>query len=107
METEKIVFLNSEEELNSFKERPTHILYFSSEDCSVCHSVFPKMMDVIKDYEISVGRIDVNKQLKIAGQNLIFSIPTILVFNEGQEVFRESRFINFENFRRIISILLD
>lgn len=107
MNNEKVVYISSQEELDNFKENESHILYFSSKDCNVCHSVFPKMMDSIGTYPITVGRIDVNEQLRIAGQHLIFSIPTILVFNEGQEVFRESRFINFGNFERLLSILFD
>lgn len=104
---EKIAYINSQEELDAFKENKSFVLYFSSKDCSVCHSVFPKMMDSLEKYSIKVGRIDVNEQLKIAGQHLIFSIPTILIFNEGQEVFRESRFINFSNFNRLLNIMFD
>lgn len=106
MDEEKVIYLSSEEELEDFRKGNNHILYFSSESCNVCHSVFPKLVELAEGYEIRIGRIDVNKNVKIAGQHLIFSIPTILVFNEGKEVLRESRFIDFGNVGRILEMLL-
>jgi thioredoxin-like negative regulator of GroEL len=103
---DKVVYLNSEEELEEFSKKEVHILYFSSENCNVCHSVFPKLLDMTSEYDIEIGRIDVNKNVKLAGQHLIFSIPTILVFSEGREVARESRFVDFEKLNRTLGILL-
>jgi thioredoxin-like negative regulator of GroEL len=99
---DKVVYLNSEEELEEFSKKEVHILYFSSENCNVCHSV----LDMTSEYDIEIGRIDVNKNVKLAGQHLIFSIPTILVFSEGREVARESRFVDFEKLNRTLGILL-
>lgn len=106
MNKDKVVYLNSEEELEEFSKKEVHILYFSSENCNVCHSVFPKLLDMTSEYDIEIGRIDVNKNVKLAGQHLIFSIPTILVFSEGREVARESRFVDFEKLNRTLGILL-
>ncbi|WP_422486926.1 thioredoxin family protein [Gudongella sp. DL1XJH-153] len=106
MNTEKVVYLNSDEELDEFSKKETHILYFSSENCNVCHSVFPKLVELTSEYDVEIGRIDVNKNVKIAGQHLIFSIPTILIFNEGKEVVRESRFVDFEKISRTLQLIL-
>lgn len=106
MNTDKVLYLNSEEELEEFSKKDVHILYFSSESCNVCHSIFPKLLDMTSDYDIEIGRIDVNRNVKLAGQHLIFSIPTILVFNEGKEVARESRFVDFDKLSRTLNILL-
>lgn len=105
MKKEKIIYLNSEEELEEFSKQERHILYFSSETCNVCHSVFPKLVDLTADYDIQIGRIDVNKSKKLAGQHLIFSLPTIIVFNEGSEVLRESRFIEFQKIHRMLQMI--
>ena len=106
MNKDKVIYLNSEEELEEFSKKDVHILYFSSETCNVCHSVFPKLVDMTSELDIEIGRIDVNKTVKLAGQHLIFSLPTILVFHEGREVARESRFINFDKLERTLNILL-
>ncbi|HZH94000.1 MAG TPA: thioredoxin family protein [Tissierellaceae bacterium] len=106
MNKDKVVYLNSEEDLEELSKKDIHILYFSSENCNVCHSVFPKLVEITFELDIEIGRIDVNKNVKLAGQHLIFSIPTILVFHEGREVARESRFINFDKLERTLNILL-
>lgn len=106
MNAEKVIYLNSDEELDEFSKQETHILYFSSENCNVCHSVFPKLVDLTAEYDVRIGRIDVNKNVKMAGQHLIFSIPTILIFNEGREVARESRFVDFEKIDRMLKLIL-
>ena len=80
-------------------------MYFSSDSCNVCHSVFPRLLDLMKDVDFPIGKIDVNKNIEIAGQHLVFSIPSILIFNEDTEVLRESRFIDFNKIERIISQL--
>lgn len=101
----RVFWITDEEELDEFSARGRFILYFSSKDCNVCHSVFPKLVQMIKDYPIDVGRIDVNESKKLAGQSLIFSIPTIIVFDEGREMHRESRFIDFAGLERLFTIM--
>ncbi len=99
---EGFIYINSVEELKAFKQASIYILYFSSEDCNVCHSVFPRLLELNKESELPLARIDVTKNLEIAGQHLVFNIPTILIFNEGVEVLRESRFIDFDKIEMII-----
>lgn len=72
------------------------ILYFSSKDCNVCHAVLPKLINLINDHSIKILKIDVNKHVEIAGQLLVFTVPTILMMYNGREVLRESRFIDFQ-----------
>lgn len=99
------IVINSNEMLKDFKQNTSYLLYFSSETCNVCHSVFPKLLDMLKGIDFPIGKIDVNKNLEIAGQNIVFAIPTILIFNENTEILRESRFIDFAKIERIIDQL--
>lgn len=48
------------------------ILYFSSRNCNVCQAVFPRLMNLLKDQLIKVLKIDINEQVQIAGQLLVF-----------------------------------
>lgn len=41
------------------------------------------------------------------GQHLVFTVPTILVFSEGKEILRESRFIDFNKIQRLFDIYLN
>jgi len=81
------------------------ILYFSTPECGVCLSVYPQLMDLLKEDQIEVIKIDASEFPEVAGQHLVFTAPTILVFFEGKEVLRESRFIDFQRIRRLLDIL--
>lgn len=41
------------------------------------------------------------------GEHVIFSVPTVLLFKDGKEILRESRFINTEKINRTLSMLLE
>jgi len=101
------VTIDSEEILEDFTNQDKYILYFSSEKCSVCTSILPELERITEKLPIQVGKIDVNMNLKIAGQYLIFVTPTIIIFNEHKEVLRESRFIDFNKIERMIGLLLE
>ena len=99
------VRIDSEEMLEDFINQDKYILYFSSEKCSVCNSILPDLEKITEELPIQIGDIDINMNLKIAGQYLIFVTPTIIIFNENKEILRESRFIDFKKIERILSLL--
>ena len=96
MSIESAILIQSKEHLEQFmaEEKP-FILYFSSEDCNICQAVFPKLMNLVELYPIKVAKINIDVQIEIAGQSLVFTVPTVLIFYEGREILRESRFILF------------
>ena len=99
--------IDSEEVLEDFVNQAKYILYFSSEKCSVCNNILPELEKITDKMPIQIGKIDVNHNLKIAGQYLIFVTPTIIVFNDQKEVLRESRFIDFAKIERMLGLLLE
>jgi len=92
--------------INELKDKRTpFVLYFETSDCGVCHALFPKLMKVLNDYEIDIVKIDAVENLGIAGQHLVFTVPTILVWAEGKEMLRESRYIDFSKITRMLDAL--
>lgn len=83
------------------------ILYFSSRDCNVCDAVFPRLMNLVNDYPIKVVKINIDEHVEIAGQLLIFTVPTILVMYDGREILRESRFIDLQKVERTLFLIKD
>lgn len=100
------VIIDSEEMLEDFTNQDMYILYFSSEKCSVCNTILPELKKITDELPIQIGKIDINDNLKIAGQYLIFVTPTIIMFNDNKEILRESRFIDFKKIERMLSLLL-
>lgn len=84
------------------KEKEILILYFSTPNCSVCPALLPKVLNLAQDYEVPVAEINAQELREVAGQFLIFTVPTLLVMFEGKEILRESRFIDLLNVGRIL-----
>ncbi|ABR31539.1 glutaredoxin [Thermosipho melanesiensis] len=67
------------------------ILYFKNDTCSVCKAIFPKIGNIAKQYDVNLEVIDVVKNPEVAGQKLIFTVPTIVFLEKGIELKRFSR----------------
>ncbi|CAM3352766.1 thioredoxin family protein [Paenibacillus taichungensis] len=91
------------QEITSIKEIDTFIqnnrmsmLYVSQENCNVCHAIYPKLKELVSQYpEIKLAHIDARKVKEVAGKFLIFTVPTIMLFQGQQEYLREDRFVQF------------
>ena len=106
MSIESAILIQAKENLEQLmSEEETFILYFSSKDCNVCQAVFPKLMNLVEVYPFKVAKINIDEQREIAGQSLVFTVPTVLIFNDGREILRESRFIDFEKVERTLNLL--
>ena len=62
------------------------LLYFSSDSCSVCKVLKPKVAKLLHE-KFPLMRslyVDTGKSPVISGQFMVFTIPTILIFFEGR-----------------------
>ncbi|TFE01785.1 thioredoxin [Jeotgalibacillus salarius] len=79
------------------------VVYISRNGCSVCHALLPKIQHVMENYPAVVfGHILADDYEEVAGKLTIFTVPVILVFSEGKELFRDARFIRVEEFRETL-----
>lgn len=72
---------------------PGVLVYFSSETCSVCKVLRPKVKELTEERFPAMRTlyVDIEKSPVLSGQHRIFTIPTILIFFEGRESHRFSR----------------
>lgn len=87
------------------KNEAASLFYFSHDDCSVCKVLKPKVNDLLSDTfpEIKMYYVNIMKTPEISGQNSIFAVPTILVYMDGQEIFRKSRNIGLGELESLIN----
>ncbi|MCC5909787.1 MAG: thioredoxin family protein [Clostridiaceae bacterium] len=88
--------LSTKEEIHHFiKENKLAMLYFSSDACSVCGELLPKIKKVLGSYtEIKCKKIEVDKNMELMGPFNAFTLPCILMYIEEKEMIREARFIS-------------
>jgi thioredoxin-like negative regulator of GroEL len=85
------------EEFNDFiASNEATVVYFSTPECNVCKVLKPKLIEMLKEKFslFSFAYVDCNTAKELSAQNSIFSVPTIIFYIQGRELFRKSRNIN-------------
>ena len=84
--------MTSEELKDILAEKPLTLLYFSTPTCNVCKVLRPKVEHLLaEEPPWHFQYVNTEASLEIAGQLLIFAVPTILLMAEGREIARLSR----------------
>ena len=97
--------LSNIKETNEVINKEFVMIIAKSHTCSVCQTTYDMMkqhvpnLDQIDIYSVYVDDVD-----EFRGQHTIFSVPTVLIFSEGKELLRESRFINYSKVQRLIDL---
>ena len=85
--------IKSLEEFQRLKEEPALLAYFSTDACSVCHVLKPKVEELIQIEfpKMKMVYVKSDEQPEVAANNRVFTAPTVVVFFEGREYIRKSR----------------
>ena len=72
------------------------LLYFSGENCNVCHALRPKFKEVFdKEFpQLKQIYLDAHENPIISANYSVFSVPTMIVFMDGREFAREGRAVS-------------
>jgi len=100
-----LIDLKNLDEFNSVLEKEDGVLvYFSHEQCNVCKVLKPKIAELLDEHfsEMKMFYADTVKVSEIAGQNSIFTVPTVVCYFGGKETFRKSRNIGIEELKHQI-----
>ncbi len=95
------------EEFNNIVNQDLMILIAKTKTCAVCKPLTEKLIQFMENYKtIPMYQVYLEDVLIFQGQHLVFTVPTVLVFSNGQEILRESRFIDFAKIERLFDIYL-
>lgn len=74
-------------------ENDAVLAYFSTENCSVCHVLKPKVAEMVGASfpQLKMVFVESDKLPELAAQNRVFTAPTVVVFFAGRETIRKSR----------------
>ena len=82
---------------------------FYADWCEPCKWVEPIVEEVVKNFDgkITLHKIDIDMQPKIARERLIFSVPTLVLYKDGEEIWRMRGFdtaqVLIKTFKGLIS----
>jgi len=78
------------------------LLYFSGENCNVCHALRPKFKELFdKEFpKIKQIYLDAHENPQISANFQVFSVPTMLVFLDGREFIREGRAVSIHQLQQ-------
>ncbi|MGX2961221.1 thioredoxin family protein [Peribacillus sp. JNUCC 23] len=100
---EKMMNLNQIKE--AIQEKPLVILLSKTDNCGVCESVQCKVIELLKSHPRVKGVYVFNEDVpEITSEYMIFSAATLLLFVEGKEIYRVSRFVRFDEIERILQL---
>jgi len=73
--------------------------------CGPCQTAGPVIEELAKEYEgkIKVGKLNVDENPKLSEKYGILSIPTVIIFKNGEEVKRQVGFVGKEGYINLIS----
>ncbi len=75
--------------------------------CVVCEPITQKLEMFLQDYpSVHAYQIYLEDIPTFSGQQLVFTVPTIIVYSNEKEILRESRFIDFDRMKRLFDIYL-
>lgn len=76
-----------------------------SHTCSACKTIQANLEQHIPNLQdIEIKSIYIDDIDEFRGKHLIFSVPTVLIFSNGKELLRESRYINYAKVERLINL---
>lgn len=82
-------------------ENDAVLAYFSTETCSVCHVLKPKVMEMVSESfpKMKMVFVESDKLPELAAQNRVFTAPTVVAFFAGRETIRKSRAFGVDELR--------
>ena len=97
------------EQLEALIARDEPLLaYFSGQRCTVCHALLQKVEDLLRSDFPGLKAIEIDAELRpaVAGQHLVFTVPTIILFSGGKEICRFGRNLAMQQLRHQLELMV-
>ena len=99
-----VIEINSDNfETEILKQEGVAMVDFWATWCNPCMMLSPLVDEVAEEVtDVKIGKINVDKEGALAAKFGVLSIPTLIVFKDGQEVRRSTGFIEKEDILDLI-----
>lgn len=90
------------DELTTKANSDFYIVVASTQKCTVCQHTKGMLTRMTADTPLTYDEIDIDEVPGFRGEHLVFTIPTVLIFSQGKEIYRSSRFIEYGQIDKLI-----
>ncbi|NFN13927.1 thioredoxin family protein [Clostridium botulinum] len=96
--------LKSKIEAEEFiKENNMAVVYFSTNTCGACVILKEKIKQLLYEYRnIKICEVLGDEPIEVATSFDVYSVPIMIFFIDGKEVFRESKYASVEEIKKKI-----
>jgi thiol-disulfide isomerase/thioredoxin len=72
------------------------LVYFKNDSCAPCMALRPKVEELLKEHfpEVKFILVDSVQNPQLNGEFQVFANPTLLVFFDGKEYIRKSKYVS-------------
>ncbi|GHE42770.1 thioredoxin [Sphingobacterium griseoflavum] len=86
------------------KQHPLVLVDFSATWCGPCQALAPILKDLKDQYkeQLSIIKIDVDKNNALATAYRVQGVPTMILFQNGQQVWRQSGVLSLDNLTAVV-----
>lgn len=99
--------MNVENFRDLIESKSAVIAYFSYPDCAVCKVLRPEVEKLVtRQPDSRFVYVNIHERLEISGQYLVFTVPTVILFQNGREVKRFSRHFSVGEFEAELNRLV-
>lgn len=93
---------------NKIKEEIAILVYFYNDNCAPCISLRPKIIELINKNFPKMELVFVNSKFNDIPVNFgVYDNPTLIVFFDGKEYLRESKYVSTHQLKQSISRYYD
>lgn len=97
--------LNNMNEIEDVLQKELVMVIAKSHTCTMCNTILNTLEHNVKNLnKIDIYNVYIDDIDEFRGKHLIFSVPTVLIFSQGKELLRESRYINYAKIDRLIEM---
>ncbi|KMZ42986.1 MULTISPECIES: thioredoxin family protein [Bacillales] len=94
--------------LTDIEGHPLSLLFIKTANCGVCDVTYARTVELLKQYpQVKSMVASMEKMPNLSGEFLVFTAPAILLFMDGKEVFRQARFVSFDELEHVLKLTVD
>lgn len=100
------MILNDMKQIDEALSKPMTLVVTKTHTCSICQNIIPYIKERVHAFEtLNLIELYLDDHDELRGKFMIFTVPTVMLYHEGKEILRESRFINTDKINRLIEMM--